>query len=262
MDIAEGRRAYTELSQFVALRTNELSQMLEPFTRVTDRYGELICEICLVLGKVRPSSKRDAAMRDLMADVFDFLVETRPLITKGKVEIAYPLARRAYESLSLMVACHLDEGLANRWMAGKQIGNAEVRRILGQHPMGEPQELTQDLYSFFSKTSHPNREQIAYRFLGDGNEFVLGAIGRPSLTLLADYALKTLNLWFWFGAVVSFIYKDIVERADPDFHKTYHDVSEPAELIARWLTQQFNRVLRQEQAERANIKSQTKRETN
>jgi len=85
-------------------------------------------------------------------------------------------------------------------MAGEQIGNAEVRRILGNDPMGEPRERTQELYNFFSKTSHPNHEQLSHRFLGDGNEFVLGAVGRPSLTLLADYAIKTLNLWFWFSA--------------------------------------------------------------
>jgi hypothetical protein len=184
-----------------------------------------------------------------MADVFDFLVETRSLIIKGKLEIAYPLARRAYESLSLMVACHLDEGLAERWMAGKQIGNVEVRRILGDHPIGEPQERTQELYAFFSKTSHPNRDRLAHRFLGDGNGFVLGAAGRPSLTLLADYAIKTVNMWFWFSAAISFIYFDLVREADPNFHNTYRDISESAKAIAEWLGEQFNRVLVQERAE-------------
>ena len=75
-------------------------------------------------------------------------------------------------ALSLMIACYLDESLAKRWIAGKQIGNAEVRRVLGKHPLGEPQEQTQELYNFFSKTTHPNRDQIAQRFLGEGNEFV------------------------------------------------------------------------------------------
>jgi hypothetical protein len=167
--------------------------------------------VTLILGKTPPASGRDAAIRDLMADVFDFLMETRPLITKGNVEIAYPLARKAYESLSLMIACHLDESLVKRWIAGKQIGNAEVRRVLGKHPLGEPQEQTKELYNFFSKTTHPNRDQIAQRFLGEGNEFVLGAIGRPSLAMLADYGIKLLNLWFWYGAFICFIYADVLE---------------------------------------------------
>jgi hypothetical protein len=197
LNAENARRTYAE---YAATRIRELSPMLEPFTRVADRYGELICQVTLILGKMPPISTRDAALRDLMADASDFLVEARPLIIKGKVAIAYPLARRAYESLSLMVACHLDESLAKRWMAGKQISNVEVRRVLGKHRFGEPQERTQELYNFFSKTTHPKREQIAHRFLGEGNEFVFGAIGRPSLSLLADYAIKTLNLWFWFGA--------------------------------------------------------------
>ena len=198
MNAEDGRHVYVELSEDAAVRTKVLSMMLEPLTTIIDRYGELICQVTLILGKTPPASARDAAIRDLMADVFDFLMETRPLISKGKVAIAYPLARRAYESLSLMIACHLDESLAKRWIAGKQIGNAEVRRVLGKHPLGEPQEQTQELYNFFSKTTHPNRDQIAQRFLGE----------------------KLLNLWFWFGAFICFIYADVLERADPDFHKT------------------------------------------
>ena len=199
MNIDEGRRIYEELSKYAALRTNELSPLLEPFTLVTDHFGALICEITLILGKTPPSSKHDAAIRDLMADVFDFLVEARPLITKGKLEIAYPLARRAYESLSLMVACHLDKGLADRWIAGKQIENAEVRRILGRHPMGEPEDRTQALYRFFSKVSHPNRDQLAHRFLGDGNE--LRCPHRSSLAKRFSFAFEpktSVTLPFFF----------------------------------------------------------------
>jgi hypothetical protein len=259
MKAEDGRRVYAELSEYAAVRTKVLSTMLEPFTTVTDRYGELICQVTLILGKTPPASRRDAAIRDLMADVFDFLMETRPLITKGKVEIAYPLARRAYESLSLMIACHLDESLAKRWIAGKQIGNAEVRRVLGKHPLGEPQEQTQELYNFFSKTTHPNRDEIAPRFLGEGNEFVLGAIGRPSLAMLADYGIKILNLWFWFVAFICFIYADVLEQADSDFHKTYHEVSESVKPVTKWLAEQFNRVLAEEKAEFARISSQMNR---
>jgi len=150
-----------------------------------------------------------------------------------------------------MIACRMDESLAKRWIAGKRIGNAEVRRILGKRPLGEPQEQTQELYNFFSKTTHPNRDTIAQRFLGEGNEFVLGAIGRPSLAMLADYGIKLLNLWFWFGAFISFIYADVLERADSDFRKTYHEVAESANQITKWHAEQFNRVLAEEKAEMA-----------
>jgi len=158
-----------------------------------------------------------------------------------------------------MVACHLDASLAKRWITGKQIGNAEVRRVLGKHPLGEPQERTQELYNFFSKTTHPNRDHIAHRFLGEGNEFVLGASGRPSLALLADYGIKILNLWFWFVAFISFIYSDILDRADSDFHKTCHEVSETANPIAKWLAEQFDRVAAEEKAEMARTSSRMNR---
>lgn len=245
----EAKRTYADLEEYAAVRTKELSEMLLPYVETTDRYGELICRITLVLGKSPPSSKQDAILRDLMADVFDFLYEARFLIIKGKLEIAYPLARRAYESLSLMVACHLEPKLADRWMAGKMISNVEVRKVLGKHPMGESEEMTKELYSFFSQAAHPNRDLVAHRFLGEGNKFVLGAIGKPSLAMLADYALKTLNLWFWFGAFISYVYLELLAKTDPDFKMDYDAAAKMAQEVAPWLTEQFNHVLVQEQAE-------------
>lgn len=245
----ESTPTYAKLEQYAALRTRELSEILQPYIEVTDRYGALICRVTLALGSTPPRSTLDATLRDLMADVFDFLYESRPLIIKGKLEIAYPLARRAYESLSLMVACHLNPKIASRWSAGKEIGNADIRRTLGSHPMGESEEKLKELYRFFSATTHPNRHHLAKRFLGEGNKFVLGAIGRPSLALLADYALKTLNLWYWFGAFVVFVYLEILARSDPGFEKDYDEVNRMAQEVAPWLSEQFNRVLGQEQAE-------------
>ena len=245
----DSQRHFSELADYAALRTRELSPMLQPYIETTDRYGVLLCRVTLILGKTPPHSKQEAALRDLMADVFDFLYEARLLIVKGKVDIAYPLARRAYESLSLMVACFLDAKLAARWIAGKKIGNAEVRKLLARHPAGESEQLTRELYGFFSQAAHPNRELVACRFLGEGNEFVLGSIGRPSLAMLADYALKTLNLWFWFGAFISFVYLPVLARADPDFKDDYDAAAKMAQDVAPWLTEQFNRTLTQEQEE-------------
>ena len=68
----------------------------------------------------RTQADIDAALRDLIADVFDFLYEARVSIIKSKLETAYPLSRRAYESLSLMVACYLDHKPARKCIAGKK----------------------------------------------------------------------------------------------------------------------------------------------
>ena len=250
----DAQQHYSELAEYAALRTDELSPMLQPYIEITDRYGVLLCRITLVLGKTLPRSMQDAALRDLMADVFDFLYEARFLIIKGKLEIAYPLARRAYESLSLMVACFLDPKLARRWIAGKEIHNSEVRKLLAKHPAGESEQMTIELYGFFSQAAHPNRDLVACRFLGEGNQFVLGSIGRPSIAMLADLALKTLNLWFWFGAFMSFVYLPVLAKADPDFKEDYDAAAKMAQKVAPWLAEQFNRTLVQEQAEMRDMK--------
>ena len=35
--------------------------------------------------------------------------------------------------------------------------DAEVRKALGAHPMGEPEAEMRELYRFFSEAAHPNR---------------------------------------------------------------------------------------------------------
>ncbi len=116
--------------------------------------------------------------------------------------------------------------------------------------MGEPEASTRELYRFFSQATHPNRNIIADRYLGQGNDFVLGSIGKPSLAMLADYALKTLDLWFWFGAFVAFVYMPLLAEADQNLIESYDTAAKKAASVSPWLVQQFNHVLAQEQAER------------
>jgi len=250
---SDPRQAYTELPEIAATRADELRPMLQPYIDVTDFYGIFITGAVLVLGKNPPQGEQDIAVRDLLADVFDYLYEARDLIVRGKAEIAYPLARRAYESLSLMVACHLDTRLSERWMRGKRVSNEDVRRILAKHPMGEAAEKTRELYKSFSEISHPNRDTVARRFLGEGNQFVLGSIGRPNLVLLADYALKTLNLWFWFGAFIALVYLPLLGKSEPEILKSYYAAADRATEVSQWLVAQYNRVLAEEQAEMRKI---------
>jgi hypothetical protein len=87
--------SYADLPRYAEIRSTELAPLLAPYVDLSDRYGEVLCGFVVILGKTPPASPRDAATRDLIADVFDFLYEARALIIKGKLEIAYPLARRA-----------------------------------------------------------------------------------------------------------------------------------------------------------------------
>jgi hypothetical protein len=252
---------YFALPGYAEMRQQELTGILQPYLAATDLYGKFFCGVTLIvgqqpsektllMGQKEPNPQLDVTLRDLMADVFDFLYETRALILKGKLEIAYPLARRAYESLSLMVAFYLQPRLVKRWIGGKEIPNSEVRGVLAKHPFGgEPEDKTRELYKFFAGFSHPNRKMLAQRYLGNGNEFALGSIGKPSLVLLADYALKTLSLWFWFGAVVHWIYLPVLGEIKPSVKESYDAAANAAKNVTSYLSEQFNRTLAQEKAE-------------
>jgi len=244
----EANKHYDELKEYAATRTEEISAMMGPYIRITDRYGRLISRIVLLLGNVKPSSIQDLVIRDLMADVFNFLYETRPLILAGKISVAFPIARRAYESLSLLHLCAVNEEWAEKWQKGKKIGNVEIRRELSAHPMGEPEEQMKELYNFFCSATHPNRELIPRRFLGDGNEYVLGVIGAPNLVMVVDYCSKILEMWFWLTATVSYFYGEIIHKIDKGYPEAYRQAAEEAKKAKGWLIENFNRLLKEEQA--------------
>jgi len=161
--------------------------------------------VCLILGEQEPESVQDAVVRDLMADVFDFLFESRLFILKGQTLVAFPLARRAYESMSLLHWCALDSKAAENWDKGKKVSNQDVRKALAAHTMGEPEDKLRELYKFFCEVTHPNREMITFRGLGEGNTYVFGSIGAPNLIAVADYCMKHLELWFWLCPTVALL---------------------------------------------------------
>jgi hypothetical protein len=185
----------------------------------------------------------DSMTRDLAADVFDFLHEARTFIEKGMPHLAYPLARRAFESLCLVVASNQDETVASKWRSGVEIKFFEIRNVLAAHPMGESEAAIKETYSFFSEATHPRRGLVAERYLGDGNRFVLGAVGRPELVLLAHYCIETLILWFWFVAFLRYTYRDTLAQHDADLPQAYHEAATNAREATQWLREQYNRLL-------------------
>ena len=83
-----------------------------------------------------------------MADVFDNLYESRNIILTSQLHVAYPVVRRAYESLSLFVLCSLDSKIAQKWHTGKQISNSAIRKGLAKHPLGEKEDDLRELHTF------------------------------------------------------------------------------------------------------------------
>lgn len=248
---SEGAKQYDKLREYAAVREREISGMMEPYVAITDRYGRLIARLTSVLGGIKSKDIQDLVIRDLMADVFDSLYEARALILAGKCTVAYPLARRAYESLSLLHLCVLEPALASKWQKGVKISNAQVRRALAADPMGEPEPNTKQLYDFFCAATHPNRELIPERFLGDGNEFVLGMIGQPNLVMIVDYCIKLLQMWFWLTATVSYFYRLHLERHDRSYFGAYLQCAADAKEINLQLIDSYNQVLEEVRSDRA-----------
>jgi hypothetical protein len=222
--------------------------MFAPYIRVTDDYGRLICSAVDILGGVPSTSVQDRVIRDLLSDVFDFLYESRRIIMSGQCTTAYPLLRRAYEALSLMVVCTFDSVVAESWQSGTQIKNSKIREKLADHPMGEAKDATGEAYKFFSEVAHPNRSIIPGRKLGDGNKFVLASIMIPDLCLVTEYCLRHLQLWFWFAAAVSHHYADLLQQHDTTYHLDYHTAAQAAQHMAPVLQSEFNRLLKEAQS--------------
>lgn len=248
-DSGSGADLYKKLPGLAEPRRRELSAMLQPVLDLGDAYGALVARAVKALGSTPPTDRHDSIVRDLIADVFDFLYEwPRPLF-EGRPHVAFPLARRAYESLSLLSACVQDRSIAERWDRGKEIGNAEIRKALADLPFSESEEATRELYRFFSKGAHPNRDLVGERFLGDGNEFVLGSIGRPEVILVVDHCHYFVQMWFWFCALVGYVAREPLTRMDPEFGRDYLETAEQAKHIAEWLVESFNRLLEERHRE-------------
>lgn len=243
----EATKLYEALQNYADTRTKEMSGMAEPYIKITDIYGRLISRLVLLLGGNKPVNTQDIVIRDLMTDVFDCLYESRTLILSGKLNIAFPIGRRAYESLSLLHLCSLDKAWAEKWHKGKKIENYKIREELGVHPKGESKEQMKELYNFFCIATHPNRELIPRRFLGEGNEYVLGAIGEPNLVIVLDYCTKNLEMWYWLTATVSYFYKEVIAELDKGYYELYQQAAKEAQKVKVWLIENYNNLLREEQ---------------
>ena len=160
-DPLEALALYRNLAAWGETRRRELSDLFGPVLEIHEAYGAIISRIVVALGKVPPKSVQDVVCRDLIADVFDFMQEWTRMLFEGRTHVAYPLARRAFESLCLLHASMQDAETADKWDKGHSIWNGDVRNKISQLPIGEDGEELKGVYRYFSQGSHPNRELVA-----------------------------------------------------------------------------------------------------
>src|SRR5262249_10090397 len=153
----------------------------KPALELACDYERLLCRITLVLGHSRSGDCPDRSLRDLMTDAFESLFLARTTITGGYWTAPFVLLRRAFETICLIEYLALCPEKAEQWDAGREIKNAEIRKFLDKHPMGEREEGLKAGYRLFSSGAHVNRDFVPIRRLGDGNQFTLGAIAMPDL---------------------------------------------------------------------------------
>ncbi|MFZ3229676.1 MAG: hypothetical protein WA160_05700 [Pseudobdellovibrio sp.] len=241
--------AYQNIKKISDQRYKEISEMVAPFIEMTDKYGELVCKLTELLGNFKPKSRQDKIVRDMYNDIFDFLYEARELILAGKITVAFPLARRAFESQSLLAAFIQDEKIAIQWDSGKEFSNSEMREFHSKSKLKEDKEVMRDLYKFYTKGSHPNRGLIGVRFLGEGNQFTLGVIGAPDLILLSKHLIELTHLWFWYGACVMYFYSAEIQKHNYSLFEEYKLVSSKAPEVKEWLAEELNRLLEEYKSE-------------
>lgn len=226
-----------------------LSKECAPVLSLAASYGELVCRAVDAMGRVAPASRQEEVVRDLIADTFDFLYEwPRPLI-EGRTNVAWPLGRRAFESLSLACACYQDVAIAKKWDSGKELTNADIRRALSTAHFPEPADSLKEFYQMYSRGAHPSRDTIGERFLGNGNRFVLGSVGEPELVIVFEHCSRLVDMWYWFAAFVSYVAREALALWDPQFNKNYLTVAAEAASARAWVASRFKEVLALRQAE-------------
>jgi len=230
----EANKEHDNLKEYSKTRFSELAEIFSEENKAAVNYERLLCRATLMLGHVKPKDAADQSIRDLLADVFDFLYISRQLILQGNLSAAFPLLRRAFESSALIHYFILKPLKADSWGKDKQISNEEIRKFLGSNRMGltATEDAYKKAYADYSGGSHPNRKYLPYRYLGEPNEFVLGSIVKPELLVVGTNFSKLIGLWFWLAAMISLHYVKLFDIADPTYGRDYMKVAEFVQKIA------------------------------
>lgn len=233
-------KPYCELARIEADRRRTIEEIFaDEFAFIDDCMG-LAARQVEILGDCQPSEVADVAMRDLSCDAFEFLYEARIAVAENRTSVVFPAMRRAFESISL---CHLftvKPEFARKWSKGGEISNADVRKHLEHDPMTESVDEIREAYKRFSQGTHPNRTHVAYMFLGEGNEFTLGAIPPIDPFHLGSHVCDLMQLCYWFVGVFFYFYREALQkRIQPGFGTEFLKLTPRIKSLRRALDSQL-----------------------
>lgn len=244
-----GSTEYDSLLKYEQSRFRELSEVYSDVLKLIQDYERLVCRMTTMLGHSPPKKRLDRCLRDLMCDAFDVLYKVKEIILHNYYPLGFPLLRRAYETICLIHYFELAPEKVEKWENGHQFDNKEIRKFLDSHPMGETEGGLRATYKQFCSGTHVNRDFIPSRFLGEGNEFTLGAIAPTDHSVTSEYLEETVKLWYWFVALIAFHYKELFSSLDPGFGKDYLEVANQAEPAIKELFEHKLKMREQRYAE-------------
>jgi hypothetical protein len=220
---AEAEEHYGDLDTY-----RKTTEVFVEELKLIDDYVKMFCWIIRILGDVVPRDVTDRCVRDLAADAFDGLQLAKDALLAGTPSMSFAALRRTYETNSLIAYLILKPGAADQWAAGKKVEHEKIRKFLGKHPLGSPEEELRDRYKFLATAAHLNRSMVPVRHLGDGNQFTLGSIGRPLMSVTGEFFIELISDWFWLTALL--------------LHRTHQEVARLDEQCMREYVALGNRV--------------------
>lgn len=134
---------------------------------------ELFVELIIVLGSTPPASDAERANRDLLAEAFDGIRIASKVFLWRYYGQAFTILRRVEEIVLIIENLFRDTKVGKRWLEGVKITPGNLReavkgRIDGIAPEVDAQ-IRRRLYDTYCEVSHPNREGIPNRHLGEPN---------------------------------------------------------------------------------------------
>ncbi len=240
---SESLDEWRNLDTHAANRYRELASTFAPLVAAIDSYEQLACRLVLCLGHTAILDNQDDALLDIFAESFDALRGAKRKILEWAPGLDYSLLRRAYETTSLFAYLVAKPAEITGWQNGRQIGNKEIREFLAKNPPGEPLDELRRNYSELSEGTHANRGLIPIRHLGHGNEFTLGSIGRPRLTLAADHLFRLAGIWFWLMAVAGYRYIEMLGTLYPKYGEIYLRAATNIQEVTAAIESQWDKLV-------------------
>lgn len=199
---ADAKRLLTDMLNYDNNNQKEISIKCQEALYLLDKAIALFISVLQKLYENK--SKWESASNSRAAVAMANSALNYHLLARHTVNLGYPsetdpLYRACFERMTRCAAFQLDETLAEKFWAGKEIKQRQIRDILSKHFEDKveginkiAQEIMKDTYKRHSEVSHPNLKTLWFRTLKTSNnteiqtgiDFSYGSEPSSTVTLL------------------------------------------------------------------------------